>query len=66
MSSPRIATYVDGVIHRGETCTGPIQLPIEQPDAFREEFNRLYGGINLRVEAIKRTSAATSDVGRAR
>lgn len=28
---------------------GPIKLPIARADAFLEEFNRLYGGIQLRA-----------------
>lgn len=39
----------EGLIHRGDQCMGPIKLPIARADAFLEEFNRLYGGIQLRA-----------------
>ncbi|QDV69611.1 hypothetical protein Poly24_33270 [Rosistilla carotiformis] len=51
MSSPRTSVRVEGLIHRGERCMGPIKLPLGPAEQFLEEFNRLYGGIELRVEA---------------
>ena len=62
MSSPRTAVGPSGLIHRGEACVGPIQLPIKTPDAFLEEFNRCYRVVGLRVESYEIDVSEKSEV----
>ncbi len=43
---------------------GPIKLPLGPSEEFLDEFNRLYGGIQLRIEeaaATPTTAPATGD-----
>ncbi|WP_417738151.1 hypothetical protein [Rosistilla oblonga] len=63
MSSPRTSRPVEGRIHCGDRCMGPIKLPLGPSEEFLDEFNRLYGGIQLRIEEAAATPTTAPTTG---
>lgn len=52
MSSPRAASPSDAVIACADRPVGAVLLPEVEPEAFIEEFNRIYASIGLVLSKI--------------